>query len=149
MSALGDEDICGLDVAMNDAFGVGGIERVGDLDGQTERDVGLERAAGDAMFQRDPFEEFHGDEGLAILLADIVDGADVGVVECGGSLGFALKAGEGLGIAGNLFGEKFEGDEAAEAGVFGFVDNTHATASKLFDDAVVGDGFANHAVAVW
>ncbi len=34
MSALGDKNIGGLDVAVNDPFGVGGIERVGNLDGE-------------------------------------------------------------------------------------------------------------------
>jgi hypothetical protein len=149
VSAFGDEDIRGLDVAVHDAFGVGGVERVGDLNGEAKRDVGLKRTAGDAVLQCHAFEKFHDDEGLAILLADVVDGADIGMVEGGSGLGFALKAGEGLRIAGNFFGQKFEGHKAAKARVLGFVDNAHAAASKLFDDAVVGDGFANHTVAVW
>ena len=37
VAALGDEYIRGLDVAVDDAFGVGGIERVGDFDGQREQ----------------------------------------------------------------------------------------------------------------
>ncbi len=59
------------------------------------------------MLQGHTFEKFHGDEGLAIILADIVDGADVGMVESRSGLGFALKAGEGLRIAGNVLREKF------------------------------------------
>ena len=37
VSALGDEDVGRLDVAVDDAFGVGGVERVGNLDGQSEQ----------------------------------------------------------------------------------------------------------------
>ena len=44
MPALGDEDVRGLDVAMNDAFGVRGIQRVGNLDGQVESSVSISRA---------------------------------------------------------------------------------------------------------
>ena len=42
--ALGDEDVGGLDVAVDDAFAVRGVQRVGNLDRQTEQNVGLQRA---------------------------------------------------------------------------------------------------------
>ena len=54
VAALGDEDVGGLDVAVNDAFGVGGIERVGNLDGQRQNHVQFQRTPGDAMLQRLP-----------------------------------------------------------------------------------------------
>jgi hypothetical protein len=37
MSTLGDEDVRGLDVAVDDAFGVGGVESVGNLDSDGEQ----------------------------------------------------------------------------------------------------------------
>src|SRR5579862_1489891 len=101
------------------------------------------------MLQGDAVEKFHGDKGFAVLIADVIDGANVGMVESGCSLGFALKAGESLGIAGNSFGKEFQGNKTAKARVFGFVDDSHATATKLFGDVVVRDGLANHVVAVW
>ena len=81
---------------------------------------------------------------LAFLLADVVDGADVGMVQGGGGLGFAPEAVQGLRVLGDIVGQEFERDEATERGVFGLVDHTHAAAAQLLDDAVVRDGLADH-----
>ena len=67
----------------------------------------IERAAGDGVFERFAFETLHGDEGFAVFLSDVVDRADVGVIERGSGLGFALEAGEGLRIFGDGVWEKF------------------------------------------
>jgi hypothetical protein len=78
VTAFGDEKVGGLDVAVNDTFGVSGVEGVGDFDGEREDGLGFQRSTADLVFQCDAFEEFHSDERLTVLLADIVDGADVG-----------------------------------------------------------------------
>ena len=148
VSALGDENVGGLDVAMDNAFAVRGVERVGDFDGQAEQDIHFERTAGDAVLQGQAIQILHGDEGLAILFADVVNGADVGMVERGSRLGLAAKALERLAVLGHIFGEKLQGDEAIEASVFGFVNDTHAATTQLFDDAVVRDGLADHLWAI-
>src|SRR5579863_6827447 len=101
MSALGYEDVRGLNVAMNDASRVSGVERVGHFDGKRQQQIGFEGMAGDAILQHDTIEKLHGDKRLAILLADVINGADVGVVQGGSSLGFAAKAGESLGVTGH------------------------------------------------
>ena len=62
-------------------------------------------------------EKFHGDEGAAVFFADVVDRADVGMVQSGSGFGLAAKTRQGLRIAGEIVGEKFQGDEAVEAGV--------------------------------
>ncbi len=41
VSALGDKDVGGFDVAMNDALGVRGIESVGDLDRQRQTSASI------------------------------------------------------------------------------------------------------------
>ena len=98
---------------------------------------------GDGVLERLAFEALHGDEGVAVFLADVVDGADVGVIERGGGLGFALEAGERLRVFGDGVGEEFQSDETIEAGVFGFVDDAHAAAAEFFEDAVMGDSLAD------
>ena len=140
MAALGDEDIRGLDVAMDDALDVSGVERVGNVDGNIEQAIEFERLAADEMLERLAIEKFHGDKGFAVLLADVVNGADVGMIKGGGGLGFALETCEGLRVFGDIVGKKFERDETVQANVFGFVNDAHAAAAEFFGDAVVGDG---------
>ena len=142
-AALGDEEVGGLDVAVDDTFGVRGVESVGNFDGKCKERVEFHGAAGNAMLERGALQKFHGDEGLAVFLADIVDGADVGVIEGRGGLGFPFKTGEGLGIFGNFVGEEFQGDKATKACVFGFVDNAHASAAEFLQDAVMREGLAD------
>src|SRR6059036_3061974 len=70
--------------------------------------------------------------------------ADVGMVEGGRGAGFTLEAFERLAIARKLLGQKLQGDAAAEARVFGLVHHAHAAAPELLEDAIVGDGLADH-----
>jgi hypothetical protein len=66
------------------------------------------------------------------------------MIESGCGVAFALEAAKRLGIFGEVVGEKFESDKAVETSVLGFVDDSHAPATKFFDDAVVGDRLADH-----
>jgi len=82
--------------------------------------------------------------------ANFVDGADVGMVERGGSASFAAKTFQGLCIAGEFVRQELQSDETAEFGVFGFVDDAHSATAEFFDDAVMrnclaeqGFGFAH------
>ncbi len=144
LPAGADEDVCRLDVAMNDSLGVCSVQCVCDLDAQIQHGFNFEGLAGDFMLQRDAFEVLHGDEGLPTLIVNFVDGADVGVVQSRGSLGFALEAGQRLRISGHVVGKEFEGDETAEFQIFGFVDNAHPAPAELLDHAIVRDGLTNH-----
>ncbi len=144
LTALGDKNICGLDVAMDDALAVGGVERVGDLDTQSDQGFCVERPAFDAMLERLAFEKFHGDKSQAVLLVDFVNGADIGMIQSRGCLRFALKTAERLLIFGDIVGQELEGDEPAQLKVFGFVDYAHASAAQFFENPIVGDGLTEH-----
>jgi len=144
MPTLGHEEIAGLDVAVNNAFGVRGIESIGDLDGEREQKFQVEGAARDAVLQRDPVQILHRYEGPAIMPADFVDGADVGMIQRRCGPGLTPETLQRLRVLGHVGGKEFQGNEAAEFGVLGFVDHTHPTAAQFLDDAVVRDGFADH-----
>src|SRR5208283_283325 len=140
----GDENVGGLDVAMDNALGMRGIEGVGDFGGEGEDYLGIHGAAADAVLEGGAFQKFHGDVGLLAALADVVDGADVGVIQRRSGAGLAAKAFESLGIAGDGVGQEFERDKTAEFAVLGLVNDAHATAAELFDDLVAGDSLADH-----
>ena len=128
---------------MNDSLGMRGIEGIGNLNRQIEQRFRIHRAAVDAVFQRLPFQELHDDEGLAVFLVNLVDGADVGMVQRRRGARFPLKAIQGLAILGKFFGQKLKRDEAAKFEILGPVNDTHAAAAQLLDDAVMRDGLAD------
>src|ERR1035438_9663348 len=102
MAALGDKDVRRLDVAVNYAFCVRGIERVGNLDSQRYKQFRFHRTPTDAMLQGCAVQKLHGEEALAIVFADFVDGADIGMVQGGGSARFPAETFQGLWVFGYI-----------------------------------------------
>jgi hypothetical protein len=80
---------------------------------------------------------------MAVLLPDLVDSADIGMVEGGGGLGLALEPAQGLRISSNFVGQELQGDKPVQGYVFGLVDHTHPATTELLDNAVVRDGLAD------
>src|SRR5208283_47151 len=129
VAALGHKNVCGLNVAMDNTQRVRGVERIGNLDAEGKECIELHGTIADDVFQGCAVKVLHDDEGLAVLLANVVNGADIGMIERGCSPGLAAETLEGLAVPGYIFGEEFEGDEAIEAGVLGFIDDAHAAAA--------------------
>ncbi len=123
-----------------------GFERVGHLHADVEEFVGGERPAGEAMLEGLPFEQFHGDEGAALVLVHIVDGAYVGVIQGGGGEGFALEALDGLRVGGDILRQELQGHAAAEARIFSAEDDAHAAAAEFLQDAIVRAGHSDEKV---
>ena len=96
MAALGDKDVRWFDVAVYDAFGVSGFERLCDFNSPVQYLLERLRPASNSVLQCCTVQILHDYEGLPVHLVNLVDGANVGVVERRGGFGFALKAGERL-----------------------------------------------------
>ena len=144
MAALGHKDVCRLDVAVNNSFGMGGTERIRNLSTPFKHLFKRQRPTGDAMLQRGAFHEFHGNKHLAVLLADFVNCADMRMIQRGRCTRLSPKPFQNLRILGQVIGNKFKCDEPAEGGILGLVDNTHAAAAQHFNDSVMGDDLADH-----
>ena len=99
---------------------------------------------GDLVFEGHALQVLHGDKRLAVLPADVVNGADVGVIQRRSCLGLTLEASQGLGVASHVVGQKFQGNKTEQAGVLRFVHHSHAAAAQFLEDLIVGNGFADH-----
>jgi hypothetical protein len=106
VSAFRDEDVSWLNVAMHNAFGVGSIESIGDLDSEGKQAVNIEGTSGNLVLESQAIEELHNHESAAMFFSDVVNGTDVRMVQSRSSLRLALKPGESLGITKDFFGQE-------------------------------------------
>ena len=92
------------------------------------------------MLDRRALQKFHGDKRLLLLFANVVNGADVGMIQRRGCLRFAPKTRQGLRIARQIGRKKLQGYEAVQPGIFGLVNHPHSSVAKLLDEVIVRDG---------
>ena len=140
VAALGHKNVRRLDVAMDYAFTVRRIERVSNLNTQRQDRFPLHGTAGNQVLERRPVKKFHDEKSASVFLANVVHGADVGMVESGSGLRFAAETLQRLPILGKVLRKKFQRDEAAEACIFSLINHPHAAATEFLDDPVMGDG---------
>src|SRR5215471_6133516 len=107
---------------MNDAFGVCGLKRGSDLYGQTQYLAGRQRTFGQGL----AVHQLHHN----VVGADVIDLADVGMVERGYGFGFARKSIAELGSRG------FDRDKPIEARISGTVDFAHTAFAEQRENLV-------------
>ena len=129
---------------MDDAARVRRVQRVGDLNGQIEEPAQRHRLAVDLFFQRAAFEQLEHDEGTPLVLADFVDGADVGMIQRRRGARFAEEALDRQAIGRRLGKQQFERDASPEDQILGEIHLAHAAAAELLEYAVVRQRLADH-----
>src|SRR5579862_7515693 len=129
---------------MDDALRVGSVQSVGDFDSQIEDHVAFQTLPSDPVPKRLPLQEFHGDKGFALGLVNLVDSANIGMIKCRSSFGFALKTAERLGAFGYAVGQELESNKAAKLHILGLEYDAHRAGAEFLDDVIVRDGLPNH-----
>jgi len=77
---------------MDDTFQVRSIQTVGHTNCYLEQRFEFHGPTlRDDVLQRSAFQKFHSDERSAVFFADVMNGADVGVVQCRRRLSFPSK----------------------------------------------------------
>src|SRR2546423_15697490 len=111
----GDKNICRLDIAVNDALGVSRFQRIGNLYPQVKQQIEFESLFADALLERPAFQQLHGNEMPTVHLCDLINGADIGMVQSRSSSRLTLKTFESRRILFQLPRQEFQRDVAAEA----------------------------------
>src|SRR5208282_1176382 len=107
VAALGHENVRGFDVAVNDSFSVGGIERVGHFYGQQQNQFRFYGTPTDPVPQRHAIKKLHGNEKLVSTLPNFVNSANVGMVECRSGTSFTAETFQCLWVSCNILGQEF------------------------------------------
>ena len=130
MVVLVQQHVRRLHVAVHERPAVGGVERPRHLAQQVQRPLRRELAVAlEDRLQVLPVDEAHREVELAVVLARLVDGDHVRVVDRRGELRLAQEALAEALVLGQLGGDQLQRDGPLERQVGGAVDHAHAAAT--------------------
>ena len=132
-----EDDVLGLDVAVDEPGRVGGREGLEHRLEDVERGARGERALGlDDLPEGLPGDVLHREEHLAGVLALVEDLDDVGVAQSGGGACLAPEAGDERLVVNEVRAHDLERHLAVEPGVEGEVDRRHSAVGDVLEDLV-------------
>ena len=142
-------DVAGLQVAVHHALAMRFVQRLGELDADAERLFERERAFFQSLGKRLALEQLHDDEVDTVLATDVVERADVRMVQARDRARLLLEALLELGVIGKMRRQHLDGDGAIEPCVPGFVDLAHTAGADGREDlerTELCSGFERHRV---
>ena len=125
---------------MHDRRGVGRGQRRRRLDADVKDLAKRQRSALETLAHGFALDEFRYQESCGVVIADLVDRQDVGMIErrCGPSL--VKKAGEAFRIAAELAAQDFQSHRPSEGGIERLVNCAHAAAAQQALNLIAADG---------
>src|ERR1044071_507801 len=141
---MAEHDVFGLDVAVNDAFGVRGFQRPRHLNADAQHVVNLQLVAPDVISQRLAVDELCGDKLIWRFLSNLEDGQNVRMIELEDGAGFLLKAQQIVFVFGDVRRQNLQSNLAPGSRVFGQINFAHPARAELFDNTVMRDGLRAH-----
>ena len=131
-----DLDVCGFQIAMNDAFVVCRLERIRDLACDWQSVAESERATSDDFRQRFAVDKFEDDAGDPAIRLEPIHSRNVRVIQRCKDFRFALKSRKPLGILGKYTGQDFDRDFTLQPRVARAIDFPHTARADQRDNLV-------------
>ena len=95
------------------------------------------------MLQRHTIQKLYGDERLRLSLPNVIDCADIRMVQRRGRLRLSLESRQGLRVSRHILGEEFQRNKTVQPYVLSLIDHAHTATTELFYDSVVRDGLTH------
>ena len=108
----------------------------------------LGRLLANALLQALALQLLHHDEGLAFVIVDVVDRADIRMGQLRRRPRLARKALQRARVLHQVIGNKLERDEPPQAQVLRLIHHSHPPAAQFPKHAVMGHSLAHHVHAV-
>src|ERR1700722_12230231 len=121
---------------MNYSLAMRFFERFADLNRDAGKFSGRERAALQALGECFAFDVLHDQIIGAVLAANVIEGANIWMVETGYGAGFAFKTLAHFRRIRQMLRQNFQRDGAVEPGVFRTINFAHAARTDGGDDLV-------------
>jgi hypothetical protein len=138
-TVVGDEEIGGLQIAMNNRVIVGSDESRDKLKGEIEEFGFREGTGGELGAERTARNVFHYQEIGAALSIEIVNGGDIGMIEFRKRAGLIVETMASGFISDGAGMEKLKSNVAVKVGIAGQINDTHAAAANFVEDVVVAE----------
>ena len=122
---------------MNDPFAMRRLEPIEHIGGNSQHLILGQRPMLHQFLQRRAIEKLHGDEGVAVFFAYVVNSADIGVTQRRSGTRLAEEALPQCGVVSVLVGQELEGNKTLQTRVFRLIDNPHAALAELSEDVVM------------
>ena len=111
-------------------------ERFGNLGGEANGLIRRQGTFHQAMLESLSLEQFHNQEVDTALMANVMQGADMGMRKPGHGFGFAIEALTKGGIGRQVRRQNFDGDVAIKTGVAGTIDLAHTASAEAAENFV-------------
>ena len=139
LAGFRDRDVRRLEIPMDDARFVRGVEGIGELPRDVQRLRDRERPRGEPSGQGVALDELEHQRRLLAVLDHVIDRRDVRMVERGQRTRLALESRNGIGVGRNPRRHDLDRHVASEAHITRPVDFPHAAGSEQRDDLVAAD----------
>ena len=131
-----DDDVGRLDVAVDQAAAVRRGQRLSDFTRIAHGVVDRQGSAAQPVAQRLPFDVLDDEEVDAVVTADVVERADVRMIEAGDRASFLLEARMQARVRTQMGRQDLQGHGPAEPGVRGAVNLAHAARANQVGERV-------------